>query len=123
MRRVGTLKVEPISFRRGTGLLNLEGKKTVDLIVERVRRYPNFRILVEGHTGLAGDPQQNLKLSLSRSEAVARYLMVTYNIDADRLRAVGYGASRPLPRQAGESDRAYSYRLPRVEISLMSGGR
>ncbi|MET0009604.1 MAG: phosphate ABC transporter substrate-binding/OmpA family protein [Candidatus Thiodiazotropha sp. 6PLUC9] len=123
MRRVGTLKVEPISFRRGTGLLDLEGKRTIDLIVERLRRYPSFRILVEGHTGLAGEPQQNLKLSLSRAEAVTRYLKVTYSIDDDRLRAIGYGASKPLPRQPGESNRAYSYRLPRVEVSLLSGGR
>jgi outer membrane protein OmpA-like peptidoglycan-associated protein/DNA-binding transcriptional LysR family regulator len=123
MRRVGTLKVEPISFRRGTGLLDLAGKRTIDMIVERLRRYPSFRILVEGHTGLAGDAQQNLKLSLSRAKAVTRYLRVTYNIDDDRLRAVGYGASKPLPRQPGESNRAYSYRLPRVEVSLLSGGR
>jgi outer membrane protein OmpA-like peptidoglycan-associated protein/DNA-binding transcriptional LysR family regulator len=123
MRRVGTLKVEPISFRRGTGLLDLPGKQTIDLIVERLRRYPSFRILVEGHTGLAGDPQQNLKLSLSRAEAVTRYLRVTYNIDDDRLRAIGYGASKPLPKLPGESNRAYSYRLPRVEVSLLSGGR
>jgi outer membrane protein OmpA-like peptidoglycan-associated protein/DNA-binding transcriptional LysR family regulator len=123
MRRVGTLKVEPISFRRGTGLLDLEGKRTIDLIVERLRRYPSFRVLVEGHTGVAGDSQQNLELSLSRAEAVTRYLRVTYNIDDDRLRAVGYGSSKPLPRQPGESKRTYSYRLPRVEISLLSGGR
>jgi len=123
MRRVGTLKVEPISFRRGTGLLDLEGKRTIDQIVERLRRYPSFRILVEGHTGLAGEQEQNLKLSLSRAESVTRYLMVTYDIDPDRLRAVGYGSSKPLQRQPGETDRAYSYRLPRVEISLLSGGR
>jgi outer membrane protein OmpA-like peptidoglycan-associated protein/ABC-type amino acid transport substrate-binding protein len=123
MRRIGTLKVEPISFRRGTGLLDLEGKRTIDLIVERLRRYPSFHILVEGHTGIAGDTKQNLKLSLSRAEAVTRYLMVTYNIDPDRLRAVGYGSSKPLPKQPGESSRSYSYRLPRVEISLLSGGR
>jgi outer membrane protein OmpA-like peptidoglycan-associated protein len=123
MRRVGTLKVEPVSFRRGTGLLDLDGKNTIDRIAEKVRRYPNFRILVEGHTGLKGDPEQNLKLSASRAQAVARYLMVTYKIDSDRVRALGYGASKPLAKKPGESSRAYSYRLPRVEISLLSGGR
>ena len=123
LRRVGTLKVEPVSFRRGTGLLDLAGKNTIDRIAEKVRRYPNFRILVEGHTGLKGDAEQNLKLSASRARAVARYLMVTYKVDADRLRAVGYGASKPLAKKPGESNRAYAYRLPRVEISLLSGGR
>lgn len=123
MRRVGTLKVEPVSFRRGTGLLDLDGKNTIDRIAEKIRRYPNFRILVEGHTGLKGDQEQNLKLSASRAQAVARYLMVTYKVDSDRVRALGYGSSKPLAKKPGESNRAYSYRLPRVEISLLSGGR
>jgi hypothetical protein len=33
---------------------------------------------------------------------------------------VGYGASKPLPRQPDESERAYDYRLPRVELALVS---
>ena len=37
----------------------------------------------------------------------------------DRLRVLGIGSDSPLPRRAGESDRAYSYRLPRVELYLV----
>jgi hypothetical protein len=35
---------------------------------------------------------------------------------------VGYGGERPLKRVQDESDRAYQYRLPRVELYLASEG-
>ncbi|MCG6861651.1 MAG: phosphate ABC transporter substrate-binding/OmpA family protein [Chromatiaceae bacterium] len=118
LEEIGSLKMEPIGFRRGTADLAYEGKLELDRLAERLVYYPNFRILVKGHTGIAGDPRANLELSQDRAEAVARYLMVTYGIDANRLRILGYGSSRPLPRLPGESDRAYGYRLPRVEVTL-----
>jgi len=39
---------------------------------------------------------------------------------ANRLRVVGLGSKLPLPQLPGESERAYSYRLPRVELSLVA---
>jgi outer membrane protein OmpA-like peptidoglycan-associated protein/ABC-type nitrate/sulfonate/bicarbonate transport system substrate-binding protein len=123
LREIGALKIEPVSFRRSAAMLDLTGKQVLDRMAEKLRHYPNFRILVKGHTGLQGDPEANLALSAERAEAVARYLMVTYNLDANRIRALGLGGSAPLPRQPGESDRAYGYRLPRVEISLAREAR
>ena len=65
-------------------------------------------------------PRANQKLSLERAEAVARYMNVTYNVDPNRIRVIGMGASQPLPPLPNESDRAYQYRLPRVEVSLLA---
>ena len=120
LKRVGTLKVDPVSFQRGAAILDFEGKKTLDQAAEKLRRYPNFRFLIEGHTGVRGDKKANSQLSLSRAEAVSRYLEITYKIDSDRIRALGYGGTKPLKQLEGESRRAYAYRLPRVEISLMT---
>lgn len=118
LKEVGNLKVEPVSFRRGSGMLDHAGKLLLDKVVDRLRRYPNFRVIIKGHTGQRGDPQANLALSAERAEAVARYLIVTYNMDPNRIKAVGYGSSQPLPRLPDESNRAYAYRLPRVELTL-----
>lgn len=118
LKEIGSLKMEAIGFRRGTADLAYEGKIELDRLAERLSHYPNFRILVKGHSGITGDPRANLRLSKERAEAVARYLLVTYDMDPNRLRILGYGSSRPLPRLPGESDRAYSYRLPRVEVTL-----
>jgi outer membrane protein OmpA-like peptidoglycan-associated protein len=119
LKEIGTLRMEPISFRSATADLDYQGKLQLDEAAERLAYYPNFRILVKGHTGLHGDPKANLDLSRERAEAVVRYLMVTYGIDPDRIRGLGFGSSRPLRRKPDESERAYGYRLPRVELSLV----
>ncbi|MFA6158825.1 MAG: phosphate ABC transporter substrate-binding/OmpA family protein [Candidatus Paceibacterota bacterium] len=120
LREVGTLKIEPIVFQTGTSDLLLEGKEDLDKIVARLKHYPTFRILVKGHTSMRGDPEANGALSLDRASAAARYLQVTYGIDPHRIRSLGLGGTKPLPREPGESGRAYDYRLPRVELSLLS---
>jgi flagellar motor protein MotB len=50
---------------------------------------------------------------------VVRYLIAVHAIEPDRLHAEGLGASQPLTRKPGESERAYRYRLPRVEFVLL----
>ena len=120
LRAIGTLKIEPIRFQSGTSDLLLEGKEDLDKIVTRLKHYPTFRIIVKGHTSTKGDSEANAALSLERAEAVARYLQVTYNVDPNRVRAVGLGGTEPLPKEPDESSRAYDYRLPRVELSLLS---
>lgn len=119
LKEVGTLKVDPIVFQQGTDTLSFLSKQVVDQAVERLRHYPNFRVKIEGHTGTKGDPEENIKLSQNRADAVLRYLMVVYNVDPNRLRAVGMGGTEPLPKESGESKRAYEYRLPRVELILV----
>jgi len=119
LQAVGALKVDPIVFQSGTTDLDLLAKQVVDKAVERLKHYPNFRVVIKGHTGTRGDQKQNHLLSRERAEAVAKYLQITYNIDSNRLRALGMGGSEPLPRKKGESKRAYEYRLPRVELILV----
>ncbi len=119
LKEVGTLKVLPITFQSGTAELSLEGKGELDKAAEHLLHYPGFRVVLKGHTGLKGDAVQNQILSLERAAAVRRYLTVAHGIDEDRLRAAGLGPTKPLPRAPGESDRAYNYRLPRVELYLV----
>ncbi len=119
LKEVGTLKVDPIVFQQGAADLNLIAKKVLDNAVDRLKHYPNFRIVIKGHTDVRGDQGQNEILSRDRADAVARYLQVVFNIDPNRLHVIGYGGSHPLPQSAGETRRAWMYRLPRVELVLM----
>lgn len=120
LREVGNLQVRPIKFEAGTGILTRTGKEQVDLVANVLKSYPNFRIVIEGHTSARGDEAVNQTLSQDRADAVRRYLNVTHDIDRDRMRAIGYGADKPLARIPGESSRAYRGRLPRVELRLVS---
>lgn len=119
LKEVGTLKVDPIVFQQGATELDMIAKKVIDHAVERLKHYPNFRIVIKGHTDVRGDERQNVMLSKDRADAVARYLHVVYNIDPNRLRVIGLGGAEPIPRLAGESRRAWMYRLPRVELVLV----
>ena len=120
LKKVGTLQLEPIQFRQGTALMNDGSSQELNKLAKKIQRYPNFRIQVSGHTGLSGDPQENLKLSSGRAQVVAQSLVNNYQLDLNQIHAVGYGSSRPLKKQSGESNRAYKYRLPRVEITLLT---
>lgn len=119
LQEIGSLKSRNIAFASGTSDLTLEGKTQVDDLVDDLQHYPHFRVEVRGHTGLRGDANANLALSQERADAVLRYIDVTYGLDANRIRAIGFGANKPLTKKPGESDRAYNYRLPRVEIVLV----
>ena len=119
LKAVGTLKVEPVSFQRGTSDLDLLGQEVIDNMVTKLSHYPNFRIRINAHTGIRGDKKANRALSQMRADAVDRYLKEAYRIDANRTLATGYGGEKPLLRLQGESRRTWLYRLPRVEIALV----
>ncbi len=118
---IGSLKLRPISFRSGTEELDDNGREEVRQLVESVRHYPNFRIMVKGHTGLRGDPAANRALSVKRAGAVRDELVHGFRIDPNRIRILGMGASEPLPKEDSESDASYNSRLKRVEILFLSG--
>lgn len=119
LKEVGTLRLDPIVFQAGATELDLLGKEVVDKAAQLLQHYPNFRLLLKGHTGTRGDPIENRRLSQERADSIARYLEITYNIDPNRMHPVGLGAEKPLPRKPGESFRSWQYSLPRVELVLV----
>jgi outer membrane protein OmpA-like peptidoglycan-associated protein/ABC-type nitrate/sulfonate/bicarbonate transport system substrate-binding protein len=122
-REVGTMRIEPISFQAGRNLLDEHGEGQVDAIAKQlVNNYPSYRIAVRGHTG-PGDEAANLELSRERAQAVAQRLIAVHAVDPDRVRAEGRGAGEPPSRKPGESERAFLYRLPRVEFVLLGDNR
>lgn len=120
LKEIGTLKIRPITFMSGTANLNTAGQIQIDVIVENLKHYPNFRILIIGHTGIRGDKEANLILSLQRAQAVTNYIITMYKVDPNRIKAIGVGGEQPLQRKSNESSRAYTDRLKRVEIHLVT---
>ena len=60
-----------------------------------LREAPEFIIEIGAHTDSIGDTEYNLTLSQERAANVVKYL-IQKGIPAERLVAVGYGASKPL---------------------------
>lgn len=71
-------------------------------------------IEIAGHADDTGTDDWNLRLSKMRAQAVVRYL-VEHGIPQKRLRAVGYGNSKPLTNETTDEARA---RNRRVELRV-----
>ncbi len=68
----------------------------LDDVVDVLRSHPEIRLVeIQGHTDWRGSDAYNKGLSQRRAESSRQYL-ITAGIAASRLRAVGYGESRPI---------------------------
>ena len=73
--------------------------------------YPTMRVQIDGHTDSVGTDAYNQKLSERRANAVMKYLVTKVGIDASRLKAVGYGESKPAYPNDTKEDRAKNRRV------------
>ena len=120
LKSIGTMRIMPILFQPGTALLTMDSKTTVDqAAVTLAQNYPQYRILIRGHTARSSDAQGDLALSQERADSVKRYWETIHGIDPNRIMALGVGSSEPFPRFAGEGELSYRSRLTRVEFILL----
>lgn len=105
-----------IFFPRGT-VLTEEAYLQIDSASEILKKDGRIGVRITGHTSPQGDAAANVDLSLRRAEAV-KGEFIYRGISESRISVEGLGGSRPLHREAGESERAYVLRSGRVELSL-----
>ena len=67
-------------------------------------------ITVEGHTDSRGSPSKNQTLSQDRAESVRSYL-ISRGLPADKTKAIGHGASRPVADNNTADGRANNRRV------------
>ncbi len=99
-----------IGFGRGSARLTEASAALVEGLAALVRRCPDAKIEVAGHTDSRGDADMNRRLSQARAEAVAEALEDA-GVAAERLTAVGYGPSRPIADNATAVGRAKNRRI------------
>lgn len=89
------LTLRALYFEQGKADLLPLVQASLDTLARALARRPTLRLEVQGHTDNQGDPAINQLLSRRRAEAVCQYL-TGRGVVASRLRAVGYGGSRPV---------------------------
>jgi outer membrane protein OmpA-like peptidoglycan-associated protein len=70
----------------------------LDNLVAMLKRFPNKKVLVVGHTDNVGDAVANTKLSEQRAQAVVDYL-IQKGISETRLTSQGFGGARPITNE------------------------
>jgi OmpA-OmpF porin, OOP family len=103
-----------IEFQSADDTLTEKGKALLDEALPIIRESKQGEIEIAGHTDSRGDPTFNQELSQARAETVRSYL-VAKGVDANRLKAVGYGPSRPI---ADNSTTQGQKKNRRIEFSV-----
>ena len=113
----GRMRLENVLFESGTANMLPESEPALNELGRALERYPDVRIEVEGHTDTRGPADNNLRLSQARAETVRSYLIKHFNVGEDRVRAKGYGETRPETRERNEEE---LLRNRRVEIQVLN---
>jgi outer membrane protein OmpA-like peptidoglycan-associated protein len=90
--------------------------KTLKDIGQLLQDDPQLRLSIEGHTDSDGSDEHNATLSQNRANSVRDYLISTYNIDAGRLEAKGWGESKPIDANDTPEGKANNRRVELVKL-------
>jgi outer membrane protein OmpA-like peptidoglycan-associated protein len=116
LRDGGRAEVYDIYFDFNSDRLRQESDSTLQDIGTVLRRHPDWKLSIEGHTdSIAGD-RFNLELSRRRAAAVKTALTDRFAIEAGRLTTAGYGESRPVDRNDTPEGRARNRRVELVRL-------
>lgn len=81
-------------FGVGTANLPEAAKFVLHDLAKVMEKNPQIKLRLEGHTSAEGDASFNQKLSEARAQAAIDFLVNNEGIDASRLEAIGFGASK-----------------------------
>lgn len=110
VRLEDTYVLENVLFNHNSDSLLPESFKELDEVIEILKKHPDWKIRISGHTDATGSAAYNQTLSERRAESVKRYLL-SEGIKEGRIQAKGYGQSKPLDTGGDESSREKNRRV------------
>ncbi|MBS4014946.1 MAG: OmpA family protein, partial [Candidatus Latescibacteria bacterium] len=106
-----TITLKGVYFELGKATLKPESYPALQEAVKIMTENPSIKVEIQGHTDNTGSAQLNQRLSQERADAVMSYLVKTFNINAERLTAKGYGPSQPIASNDNAEGRALNRRV------------
>jgi outer membrane protein OmpA-like peptidoglycan-associated protein len=112
------LTIGDVLFATGMADLSPDAMRSVDKLVEFLRKYPNRNVLIEGHTDSVGNDEFNLTLSQKRADSVKEAL-TGKGIGEERITTKGYGKKYPVASNETASGKQQNRR---VEVIILNEG-
>ncbi len=104
------ISMSDILFETGKAALTPKLETNLAKIAGILTVFKNSNVLIEGHTDNTGSEEFNQVLSEKRAESVKKFL-IEQGVAEERLKAVGYGFSRPVADNSTKEGRAKNRRV------------
>jgi outer membrane protein OmpA-like peptidoglycan-associated protein len=104
------LTLDDVLFDTGKAQLKAGSQRTIEQIASFLNEHPERRVQVEGFTDAQGGNDYNLELSQRRADAVAMAI-IQRGVDAQRVRALGYGEEFPVASNENPGSRQLNRRV------------
>ncbi len=110
------LNMQVINFDTARANIPEANKSILDQAAALMKRAPQVKLTVKGHTDAVGHAAKNKTLSQKRAQAVVDYL-VKQGVDPAQLKAVGYGQEQPI---ADNSTPEGQFKNRRIEFEVLN---
>lgn len=105
------LRLVGLNFASGSSQLNDANVGLINKARSAIDIFPQSDLIVEGHTDASGGAQHNMQLSEQRAQAVTDYLVNSLRVPAHRVKAFGYGDTRPIASNKSAEGRKRNRRI------------
>ena len=105
------LRLSGLSFDPGRADIKDAHVPLLQKVESILKLYPGASCVVEGHTDGSGEGVANQQLSEKRAFALMQYFRQDLSIPADRIKAIGYGADKPIAPNTTPQGRAKNRRI------------
>ncbi|RFC43411.1 MAG: Outer membrane protein OmpA [Verrucomicrobia bacterium] len=103
-------------FAHDSAELGPESLPILEKIADLRRRFPDYVMVIVGHTDNTGSPDYNVRLSARRAEAVKEWLVKRYGMAANKMDTMGRGSQELLVVSGNVDEQAPNRR---VEVVLV----
>ncbi len=93
------IAMRAIQFQSARDVITRESYQYLNSIADLMQRYPNYKLIISGHTDSSGPARDNLFLSRNRAQACYEYLQ-SRGVQASRMDYEGYGETQPIADNA-----------------------
>ena len=108
--------LETVNFGTGTPEFTTHMHERMRYAARFILSFPDYPVLLEGHTDNTGKKAENVKLAIGRAAAIEEYLNDIQRVPRDQMFPVGYADERPLASNSTEAGRLANRRVDIVLV-------
>lgn len=110
------LRLVGLTFASNSSELGPDSSELMQKVKTAIDLFPRCDLTIEGHTDSLGNTDRNLELSVTRARSIMNYIVEEMRIPEYRIKATGYGDSRPIANNKTEEGRAKNRRIDLIIV-------